>query len=147
VTYTVPTENAGSYAYTARYIGAGSNGYNESASDPVTVEVIECGGCEESFTYVNNGDGTYTFTYIPDSDMDDAELVFTFAQGIAMEGLADWSTKGQTKQKVMDLVECEEYSWTVTLDCKSNPGAQNLWTDFKVNEVSKKGTLSNIKCN
>ena len=104
--------------------------------------------CTESFSYVNNGGGSYTFTYIPDADYTDANLVFTFAQGLTISGdLSSWASNGVTKQKTMSLTACNTYEWTVTLDCATMPGAQNLWTDFKVNDESKKGTLYNIKCN
>lgn len=109
--------------------------------------ISECTTCtRESFNYVSNGNGSFTFTYIPFENISDAELVFTFAQGIVLSGLEGWATNGSTRQKTMNLEKCKPYSWTITLDCKSNPGAQNLWTDFKVNDVSKKGSLSNIKC-
>ncbi len=130
------------------------------------VEVVNC-GCEESFTYetIFNEDGTeveVTFTYIPEEDMDDATVVFTFAQSVVVTGLEDWTSNGVTKQKVMDLVACQEYSWTVTLGADCNGKGQssaNAWTDFKVDNKweydeeleedvpvmdSKKGDLVNI---
>jgi|GEM_PF-862682 len=130
------------------------------------VQVVNC-GCEESFTYTTtfNEDNTeveVTFTYIPAEDMDDATVVFTFAQSIVVVGLDDWTSNGVTKQMGMDLVACQEYSWTVTLAADCNGKGQssvNAWTDFKVNnkwmydEVlgedilvmdSKKGDLENI---
>lgn len=126
--------------YQLRY-KIGSGGFTE-----IKVTVQNC-GCEESFSYTDNGDGTYAFTYIPEEDMEAAELVFTFAQGLAVSGLADWDKAGVTMQKVMDLKACTTYSWTVELDadCKGR-GQQtaNLWTDFKVNDESKKGELANI---
>ena len=38
-----------------------------------TVEVVNC-GCEESFSYVDNGNNSYTFTYIPAEDMTDVPV-------------------------------------------------------------------------
>jgi hypothetical protein len=40
----------------------------------------------------------------------------------------------------MDLNACQTYTWTVTLtaNCSGNAKQSNVWTDFKVNEVSKK---------
>ncbi|WP_339697755.1 hypothetical protein [Algoriphagus aquimarinus] len=114
----------------------------------------ECSDCEESFSYVDNGDNeAYVFTYIPAEDMSAAALVFTFAQGVAASatGLDGWATNGSTRQITMDLVACQEYTWTVDLiaDCSGNSPNSNVWTDFKVNTVSKKGTLSDIteSCN
>jgi len=40
----------------------------------------------------------------------------------------------------MDLVACETYNWTLTMtkDCNANTPNNNVWTDFKVNNISKK---------
>ena len=77
-----------------------------------------------------------------------AELVFTFAQGSAASatGLEGWSTNGATRQITMNLVACQVYTWTVDLtpNCSGNSPNSNVWTDFKVNEVSKKGDLATI---
>ena len=102
--------------------------------------VFEDCGCEESFTYVDSGNMTYTFTYISEEDMTGAELVFTFAQGAYVDGLDGWEDKGQTRKMIMDLTACTTYNWTVTLDakCSGNSQSSNVWTDFKVNDVSKK---------
>ena len=107
----------------------------------------KCTGCEEDFTYTDNGNNSYTFTYTPGEDMMDQLVVFTFAQGTVVTGLDDsWSTNGATRQKTMSFTECEPVSWTVTLtpDCHGHSGQSNVWTDFKVNDISKKGDLSNI---
>lgn len=114
-------------------------------SAPMTVTVVNCNTCEESFSYKENDGGSYTFTYIPEESFS-ADLVFTFAQGVAVTGLEDWSTNGQTRQITMALTACTEYSWTVTLtpDCSGSSPSSNVFTDFKVNEVSKKGNLNNI---
>jgi hypothetical protein len=145
VTYDVPTGTAGTYTFTAHYVGAGSNGYNDSNSDPISVEVEECVGCDESFSYVDNGDNeAYVFTYIPAEDVSGAILVFTFAQGVAESatGLNGWATNGSTRQITMDLVACQEYTWTVDLtpDCSGSSANSNVWTDFKVDDISKKNS-------
>jgi len=98
-------------------------------------------GCEESFSYVDNEDGSYTFKYTPAEDMTDAELVFTFAQGTYVSGLDTWTDAGVTKHKTMNLPACTEFSWTVVLQSDCTGGGQkkaNVWTDFNVNDVSKK---------
>lgn len=122
--------------YQLRY-KAGSGGF-----DDVEVVVTDC--CEESFTYVDNENGTYTFTYKVGEDMDDAEVVFTFAQGAYVSGLSDDFSQngnnGQTYKAVMDLEKCDvlEYTVSLTPNCSGNSSKSNVWTDFKVNDVSKK---------
>lgn len=106
-----------------------------------------CPGCEESFTYTVNGKNSYTFTYTPAEDLTDQLVVFTFAQGTVVTGLDEsWLTNGSTRQKIMSFTECESVSWTVTLtpDCNGHSGQSNVWTDFKVGDVSRKGGLANI---
>lgn len=126
----------GNYSFRANFLGQGGGpGHN------VLLEVVDCTECEETFSYIDNEDGTYTFTYIPAEDMSDAEVVFTFAQGVSVSGLEDWGQNGVTKQNSMTFEACEEYVWTVGLEtnCKGvgQPNA-NLWTDFKINYESKK---------
>lgn len=142
-TFLLTFEEAGEYWL--RYkIGGGKK-------TEITVQVENC-SCEESFSYSQNQDGSYTFTYIPEENLDDALLIFTFAQGFA-EGLSDnWTYvqngKGnaQTWETTMDLTACTEYNWNVTLtaNCDGNTEKNNVWTDFKVNDESKKGELDNI---
>lgn len=124
--------SAGTFELRAKIGGGGF-------TDGFFVTAENC-GCDESFTYVDNGDNTYTFTYIPEEDMESAELVFTFAQGVSVSGLAGWSSHGVTRQNTMNLLACEEYTWTVELvaNCSGNSPQSNVWTDFKVNDLSKK---------
>ncbi|WP_157359687.1 hypothetical protein [Algoriphagus mannitolivorans] len=127
------------------------DGDNAVVSGPISTNyslIGECVvGCDESFSYEVDGNEV-TFTYVPSADLDNAELVFTFPQS-ALDGnpLEGWSYDGQTMRKTMDLDACATYTWTVSLSCKPLNNAQNKWTDFKVNDFSKKGSLSNIKCN
>ncbi|MGE5395256.1 MAG: hypothetical protein ACM3P1_10960 [Candidatus Saccharibacteria bacterium] len=103
--------------------------------------------CEESFTYTNNGNNSYTFTYTPDEDMIDQTVVFTFPQAKTVLGLDEsWETKGATRQKTMSFTECEPVSWTLTFtpDCAGHSGQSNVWTDFTIGGVPKKGSLTNI---
>jgi len=136
---TVTNVQSGDYYF--RY-KVGSGGFSAA----VAVTVVNC-NCSESFSYSVDGDAV-TFTYVPDEDYTDANLVFTFAQGVAVGGdLAGWSSNGVTKQKTMSLTACTTYTWTVTLDCAAMPGATNKWTDFKVNDDSKKNAATpNILC-
>lgn len=109
----------------------------------------KCPGCDESFTYVVNEDNSYTFTYTPAEDMTDQLVVFTFAQGSYVSGLPVEFEKngnnGQTYSATLRFKECEPVSWTVTFTPNSsgNSGHSNVWTDFEVNDVSKKGDLEN----
>tara|TARA_R100001369_G_scaffold22674_1_gene41275 strand:- start:29376 stop:30080 length:705 start_codon:yes stop_codon:yes gene_type:complete len=125
-------EEAGDYSL--RY-KIGSGGFTETS-----VTVVNCNSCEESFSYTSNGEQSYTFYYTPAEDLVDATLVFTFAQSVAVSGLDSWTSNGVTKQKNMNLNACQEYSWAVTLQKNCSGGSQNsnVWTDFKVNDVSKK---------
>ena len=113
-----------------------------------TLYVFKC-VCDESFSYVENDNGSYTFTYVPAEDVDGAEVVFTFAQGVAVSGLdSPWSTDGQTKQNTLDLKACTVYTWTVELtpDCNGNSNNSNVWTYFNVGDYSKKNDETpNIK--
>jgi len=120
--------------YSLRY-KIGSGGFTEKS-----VTVLNCNTCEESFSYVSNGNNSYTFYYTSAEDMENAALIFTFAQSVAVTGLETWNNKGVTMQKNMDLNACEEYSWTVTLEanCSGNSTNSNVWTDFKVNDNTKK---------
>jgi hypothetical protein len=139
LTYTT-TLAAGTY-YFGYKLGAT---FYPSPSAPVTdgfeVEIDNC--CVPGFTYIDNEDGTYTFTLVPEEDLDNAELVFTFAQSYQSGLSEEWEQagQGQTMQTTMNLVACETYEWTVTLvaNCSGNSGQSNVWTDFKINDISQK---------
>ena len=114
-----------------------------------------CSVCDESFTYSDNHDGTYTFTYTPSEDLTNQQVVFTFAQSdrVAVTGdVAKWDNNGQTFQKTMNFVKCEPVSWIVGLSpkCSGHSGTSNLWTDFKLGPINgevvskKNATTPNI---
>lgn len=129
---------AGTYYFGYRL---GSDFYpspSSPAESGTMIEIENC--CTPGFTYVDNQDGTYTFTLVPEEDMMDAQLVFTFAQSYQSGLPEDWTQSGQTMQTTMDLTECETYTWTVilTANCSGNSGQSNVWTDFKINNVSQK---------
>lgn len=100
-----------------------------------------CQPCDEAFSYVENVDGTITFSYTPDADYTGANVVFTFAQSadVSIDG---FSASGATMQATLDLTACQTYTWTATINslrCIGNgQNTVNAWTDFKVNEDSKK---------
>lgn len=118
------------------------------------VDYSGCDECEESFSYDDAGDDnptTYTFYYTPAEDMTQAGLVFTFAQSVAINGFPvteGWVNNGNatssTNETSMDLDACHTYTWTLTLqkDCSGKSGNSNVWTDFKVNNTSKKNDLT-----
>jgi hypothetical protein len=155
VSYNFSSATAGSYVFRTRYSGTDgtpSNGYNASTSDDFTVTVENC-GCDEAFSYVENGDGTITFTYVPSEDLAGANLVLTFAQS-AVVSIPGFTKSGATMQATMDLEACETYTWTATIESLRCTGqgqtTVNAWTDFTVNEVSKKndGTPNIVRpCN
>ncbi len=139
------------YIYEDKVLGLGTYEFRASIGSGgfdfyATLDVVKCSDCEESFSYTTNDDGSYTFTYIPEEDMEDAEVVFTFAQSIVASGY-DWPTwngKSSTRKETMDLDACSVYNWKVFLtgDCSGQSGESNLWTDFKVNDFSKKNTAT-----
>jgi hypothetical protein len=134
---TVENVQVGTYSF--RY-KVGSGGF----SNKIDIIIENC--CTPGFSYVDNGGGSYTFTLIPEENVTAAQLVFTFAQGVAVAGLDSWTTNGSTRQKTMNLVGCQTYTWNVILtpDCSGNSNNSNVWTDFKIGEESQKGSLSNI---
>ena len=123
--------------YQLRY-KIGSGGFTEA-----TVTVVNCNDCDESFGYVANGSNSFTFTYIPAESVENANIIFTFAQGVDVSGLNNWTANGVTRQMEMDLVACTTYTWTVSLtpNCSGNSKNSNVWTDFKVN--NNDGNLEN----
>lgn len=136
---------------------AGTNNFGEKKHKytDYTFDFSMC-SCEESFDYIVNENGTYTFIYIPEEDIDNAHLTFTFPQGhvnVSPDGYAQNGIGNDTTfSSKMDLSACESYSWTFKLsaDCRgAGQNAVNLWTDFTVSDESKKGNLNNIRqsCN
>lgn len=101
-----------------------------------------CSHCREQFSYEKNFDGTYTFSYTPSEDFSDANVSFTFAQAdqVTVSGLLGWDKVGETRQKTMNLLKCHTYEWIIDINSEwsGHSGNSNLWTDFKVNNVSKK---------
>ena len=135
--HTIEILEVGTYSFRVK-IGAG--GFEYAA----TLNVVECPDCEESFSYTANGGNSYTFFYTPAEDMANASLVFTFAQSVVASGYdwPDWNGSSSTRTETMDLDACTTYEWEVELakDCSGNSGNSNVWTDFKVDGVSKKNS-------
>lgn len=114
-------------------------------------------GCEESFSYEKNEDNSYTFTYISAEDLNAAEVKFTSPHIVGFEAL-DGKVydvnpgNGKGSPTVLtwtgDIEACTEITFTLAFeaDCEqNNAGFANIFTDFKVNEVSKKGDNPNIQ--
>lgn len=112
--------------------------------------------CEESFGYVENEDGSYTFTYMSNEELENAEIKFTCPHIISFEPL-DGKTysvnpgNSQGSPTVLtwtgDVEACTEITFTMSFeaDCdQTSSGKANIFTDFKVNGESKKGDNENI---
>ena len=112
--------------------------------------------CDESFSYEHNQDGSYTLTYISSEDLENAEVKFTcphITDFIAEDGKTYSVNPGKSKGSPTvltwtgDIEACKEITFVLTFkaDCDQNKsGKVNLFTDFKVNEESKKGDNENI---
>ena len=147
LTYTFPAIGVYhlKYQVSGNAADGGTNGFVE-----FDVTVVDCTVCTESFSYSPKGGGSYTFTYIPAEDMEDALVEFTFAQGVAVAGLNGFTQNGNGNASVWSTTSsfeaCKTYTYEVTLtpDCSGKSGNSNVWTDFKVGGESKKGELANI---
>lgn len=168
VTYSVPTANEGSFSYIARYLGAGSNGYNDDDSEAITVFVIECNDCDDaSFSYEASVAGTnmvnVVFTYNHDSPLEDAEVKFTFPQivDVSVGGIYTapddkiYSVNNNGNNTVFTWVgdiscaknEAETFEFEVTAVCNASGKAQ-IWTSASVNQESLKNeNTPNIRFN
>ena len=112
--------------------------------------------CDESFSYSENEDGSYTFSYISSEDLEDAEVKFTLPHIINFEAhdgkeysVNPGNSHGSPTVLTWngDIDACNEITFTLSFeaDCEqTNSGKANLFTDFKVNGVSKKGDNENI---
>ena len=136
--------------------------YQESLGSPIEFNnnyalVGACrDGCDESFEYKLNQDGSYTFTYISEEDIVNADVKLTCPHIVSFEAL-DGKTysvnlgNGNGAPTVLtwngDINACEEITFTIAFeaDCdQNNAGFATLWTDFNVNDISKKEDLDNI---
>lgn len=115
--------------------------------------------CDESFSYEDNGNNSYTFTYVSSEDMEGAEVKFTCPHIVgfeAMDGKQYSVNPGNVKGSptvltwIGDIEACTEITFTLLFeaDCdQTSSDKVNLFTDFKVNGVSKKGDNENIVFN
>ena len=114
-------------------------------------------GCEESFSYMENEDGSYTFSYISAEDLDGAVVKLTSPHISGFEALDGKNYtvnpgNGNGSPTVLswtgDIEACQEITFAINFeaDCdQTNNGFANIFTDFKVNDVSKKGDNPTIK--
>ena len=112
--------------------------------------------CDESFSYVDNQDGSYTFTYVSSEDLNGADVKFTCPHITGFEVLDGkeyevnpGNSKGSPTVLTWtgDIQACTEITFTLAFDSdcdQTNSGKANLFTDFKVNGESKKGDNGNI---
>ena len=115
--------------------------------------------CEESFSYQDNQDGSYTFSYISSEDLENADVKFTCPHITGYQVLDDKTysvNPGNSHGSPTVLTwtgnidACTEITFTLSFDadCDQNSsGKVNIFTDFKVNEESKKGSNENITFN
>jgi len=125
-------------------------------SDSYSLIEVCSSSCDESFNYIQNEDGSYTFTYVSNEDLEDAEVKFTCPHIKGFEALDDkeyivnpGNSHGSPTVLTWngDINACSEITFTLSFeaDCEqNNAGKANLFTDFKVNGVSKKGANENI---
>ncbi len=157
--YTYTPEEQGVKTFRAVY--EGNNWYASSESSIITVTAEDCQeiegeGCIESFSYATTDNLSVVFTYVSEEDLTNAEVKFTCPHITGISGIdaASFTVNpgnGKGSPTVLtwvgDIEACTTYTWDITFtpDCDQNAaGFANIWTDFKVNEVSKKGNLHNI---
>jgi len=125
-------------------------------SDSYSLIGVCSSACDESFSYVENEDGSYTFTYLSSEDLDNTEVKFTCPHIKSFEALdgKEYSVNpgnSHGSPTVLtwngDIDACSEITFTLSFDAdceQNNAGKANLFTDFKVNGVSKNGENENI---
>lgn len=138
--------------------GKGNN-QNDINFDNVSYSLISVcsSSCDESFSYeYNQEDGSYTFHYVSSEDLENAEVKFTCPHitGFeAMDGKEYHVNPGNSHGSPTVLTwtgnieACTEITFTLSFDAdcgQTHSGKANLFTDFKVNGVSKKGDNENI---
>ena len=116
-------------------------------------------GCDESFSYTDNQDGSYTFKYVSSEDLENPEVKFTCPHIVgfeALDGKVYAVNPGNSHGSptvltwIGNIEACTEITFTLSFDAdcnQTNSGKANLFTDFKVNGESKKGSNENIVYN
>lgn len=133
--------------YQLRY-KAGGHGFTKG----YFISVSECLGCVESFSYTVNDDLNVVFSYTSAVDVLGAVVKLTCPHIQTTDGFTSddgkvYEVNNTGNNTVLswtgDLAACQKITFYLTLipDCskKNNGnGEVTLWTDFKVNEESKK---------
>jgi hypothetical protein len=113
-------------------------------------------GCEESFDYIDNGNGIYTFTYESPEDIENAEVKFTCPHiygFVPQDGKEYEVNPGNSNGSptvltwIGNIEACTAITFKLSFDSdcdQTNSGKANIFTDFKVNGESKKGSNENI---
>jgi hypothetical protein len=122
--------------------------FSNSTNEEVENQFFDGNFNVKSVIFDENGYGSIVFSLVPKTNLENANLEFTFAQGMLVNGdLNSWENRGETKQKLMDLEAFAIYEWTVELEPES-PNLvhynSKIWTDFTVNGESKKIEIQNI---
>jgi len=141
------------------------NVYQEALGNPIKFEesyslIGVCSStCNESFSYEENQDDSYTFHYISSEDLEGAEVKFTcphITDFVILDGKEYEVNPGNSKGSPTvltwtgDIQACTEITFILAFDAdcdQANSGKANLFTDFKVDGESKKGDNENIVYN
>lgn len=115
----------------------------------IEVVVENCDDCEESFSYETDDNLSVVFTYVSDVDISDAEIKLTCPHITDFQVTQVVGINNVNNPTVLtfkgDIIACTPVTIEITFtpDCIYNENSEkwntpNIWTDFKVNEVSKK---------
>lgn len=124
--------------------------FNGNKTECFVVNVIP-EGCDESFSYKTNDNLTVVFTYKSNVNIDGAEIKLTCPHitGFTSNDDKTYTVNNTGNQTVLSWTGSIEACTTITFDLTFTPdciynensekwNTPNIWTDFKVNEVSKK---------
>lgn len=130
--------------------------YDAANSDALCIEVLP-DDCLESFTYSTTDNKTVVFTYTSPVDINGAVIKLTdpHITGYTANDGKSYTVNNPNNPTVLtwtgNITKCVPitFSITYTPDCsQNNAGFANVWTDFKVNDISKKNSATpNIKFN
>lgn len=141
-----PTE-PGSVNFHAVYSGA--EGFASSISEDVVVEAVNCGGCEEYFSYYTEDSLSVIFKYVSDTLVENGTMNFTcphITNFVSNDGKI-YTVNNVGNNTVLswngNFEPCDTVSFNITFipDCtkvNNGNGTINICTDFKLNENSLK---------
>ena len=158
----------GTYTLRAFYDGTGSNHYEDSYSDEITIEVIAC--CDDAdFDYTsnvvtnNNNEEVYMeFTYNHGEEVTSVSIDFTFPQIAFTLPNGPWTSPIDGKN-YMVTGNGTVFHWTGAISCKTaeaetfkfqfapdcgpstaKDGRANIWTDAKVVAINGTALVDNL---